>query len=518
MSTVSSSTSTTPTTTTSSTSSTSSLASNNGVLSSPGIGSGLNVNSIVNSLVSAEKDPKTQILDAQQAKLQAQVSAFNNLKTSLTSLQSALSPLKIDSTYQGRSTTIGDSTLFSATASSISDPGNHTIEVNQLAQAQSLSSPAASAYTDPTSTVTASGGTLTFNFGTTTYDPNASPPVAYSFAADSNKQPVSVDIKAGATLSDVRDAINNANVGVQASIVDDGSGYRLVMKSASTGAANSFQVSVSEAGSNPTNTDTSGLSVLAFNGSAQNLEQNVAAQDAQLKIDGLSITRDSNTVDGAIHGVTLSLTKAAPGTPTDLTISATSDTAVKSVQDLVTALNDTVKNIQSDTSYNSQTGVSGVLLGDSSLRSLNSQLNQIIGNPVSGAGLSYDSLASLGVSVQKDGTYSVDATKLQAALSANPDQVKTLVQTVSGKLDTFVNNWVGSNGMVDGRVNSLNDQLTSLSNQRTQLDTQMTALQNRLLAQYSALDTLVATMKTTSDYLTQQLASLPSVSGSTSKK
>ncbi len=522
MATVSSTTNTTTTpavtSTTTGAPTTSTLATNNGTLSSPGLGSGIDVNSLVTQLVSAEKTPKTQILDTKQAKLEAKISAFGTLKSSLSSLQDSLGPLKLDATYQARTTTVGDSTLFSATATSIADPGNHTVEVKQLAQAQSLASPGgAYVFANTTDQATADGGTLTFTFGSTSYDPNAIPPVAYSFTPDSTKQSVSVSIAAGASLSDVRDAINNANIGVQANIVDDGTGYRLVLKSASTGANNSFQVTASEAGSSPTNTDLSGLSLFAFNDSAQNMEQSVAAQDASLSVDGLTITRDTNTVAGAIHGVTLNLTKAALGSPTDLTIAASSDTAVKSVQDFVTALNDSIKNVQTGTSYNAQTGVAGLLLGDSTLRSLSSQLGQFIGNPVTGSGLTYDSLASIGVSVQKDGTYSVDASKLQAALSANPTDVQTLVETVAGKVDTFLNGWLSSDGMVDGRVNSLNSQLTDLSNQRTQLNKQMTALQNRLLAQYTALDTLVASMKTTSDYLTQQLANLPTIGGSTKK-
>jgi len=491
-------------------------------VSSPGIGSGLDVNGIVTKLVDAEKAPKTKIYDTQEAKLQAKISAYGTLKSSLSSLQGTLSSLQADSTYQSRSTTIGDSSLFSATASTIADIGNHDIEVSQLAQAQSIASPGTVggtnyAYSSTTDVVTTGGGTLTFTFGTTTFDPNASPAVPYSFTADSNRNSVSLDIAAGATISDVRDTINNANIGVSASLVDDGNGYRLVLKSASTGAINGFQVSASDSDGN--NTDLNGLSRLAFNDSTQNMEQTAAGQDAQLKIDGLSISRDTNTVDGAIHGVTLNLLKADPGVPTTLAISQSQDAATKAVQGFVKALNDVTSSISTTTTYNTDTGVAGVLLGESSVRTINTQIRHLMSNPVTGSGLgAYRALGDIGISVQKDGSYSVDAKKLSAALAADPTQVQTVISKVAGGLDDTITNWLGKDGTVTGTINSLNDQVSTLNDRRTELNKRMATLQSQLLKQYTALDTLVATMKSTSDYLTQQLSSLPGMGGSSSSK
>ena len=281
------------------TSSTSSIGTNSsGTLSSPGIGSGLDVNGIVSKLMAVESQPLND-LNTQEAAYQAKISAYGSVKSALSTFQTALSSLTDPTSFQSLSATVGATGVLAASAAAPAVAGNYSIEVTQLAQAQKLASSGFAS----TNTVVGTG-TLTFDFGTfdgTTYTPNGA----------TGSQTVTIGSGQG-TLAGIRDAVNAANIGVTATIVNDGSanGNRLVFTSTNSGASNSIRVSVADADGN--NTDTSGLSQLAYNpsaavGAGKNLVQNVAAQNALLNIDGIAVSKPTNTITDAIQGVTLNL-------------------------------------------------------------------------------------------------------------------------------------------------------------------------------------------------------------------
>jgi flagellar hook-associated protein 2 len=487
-----------------------------------GLGSGLDINSLVDQLVAAERDPATKRLDTREAKLQAELSSYGTLKGSLSSLQAAASRLSSLSTFDAKSVSVSSSDKLAASASSVAEVGTYTVAISKLAQAHTLVSPSG-AFSSLDQVV--GTGTLTFSFGTTDYDPDTD--TYTSFTANSNKAAQEVTITDG-TLTGIRDAVNNAKIGVTASIVNDGAGYRLLFASDATGADSSLAISVAEDGATPTNTDTDGLSQLAFNSSATNLEQTVAGQDAQLTINGLAISRPSNTVTEAIHGVTLTLLEETTGTPATVKVAANTEGVSQAVSDFVSAYNDVATTLDSLTHYDAGTGDAGILLGDASTRSIANQLRRALGEAVPGLYGNYTSLASIGITTRansqtlQDGTVAVggtlvfDSSKLSEALSGDPAAVSRLfagdsdgLTGLADRLNTTLNRLVGTGGIIDSNTQSRQSSIGDIADERIALDDKMTALETRLRAQFSALDSLLSQLKNTSDYLTQQLASLP---------
>ncbi len=380
-----------------------------GTIQSLGVGSGLDVKSLVDQLVSAERDPKTKKFDAQEAGYQAKISAYGNLKSALTSFQNTVSGMDLFSDFNRKTATSSDEAVLTGSAVSTASSGTYDINVSQLAQAQSLASQAYSDVSSPVGT-----GTLTIRFGTTDYNSGTDTYNSFSPNADSSTLTVQIDAQHN-SLEGVRDAINGAGGAVHASLVNDGSGYRLVLSSNKTGAENSLQVSVADDDGN--NSDTSGLSALAFDPSATNLDQTVAAQDAQITLNGLPVSSASNTVVGAVPGASINL--KSTGGPVTLSVDADKSNAKSLVQGFVKSYNDLVTTLSSLTSYNSDTKQGGMLLGDPVARQLETRLRQVISSTVPGMSGSVRSFVDIGLTTQKDGTLSLDSKKLSDALDTN---------------------------------------------------------------------------------------------------
>ena len=303
--------------------------------------------------------------------------------------------------------------------------GTYNLNVASLANAQSL------AVRNQFSSVneTVGTGTLTFTFGTTSYTADTSTPVntandtydGFVEKAGVASKTVTID-STNNTLSGVRDAINAANIGVSAAIVNDGSSFRLLISSNSTGAENSLQISVSDSGDS-NDTDQSGLSRLAFNSSAgtTNVYQTTAASDAAFTINGLSLTSTGNTVTDAVTGLTLTLKETTSSAEISVTdnkggIKQAINTFVSGYNDLITTLNEL-------TSYDAATGVRGALQGDFSARSIFSQLRSTLGNAADGYKGALSRLPEIGITSTTTGTLAVDDTKLTSALESNFDDV-----------------------------------------------------------------------------------------------
>ena len=301
-------------------------------ISSPGIGSNLDVNSIVTGLMSTEQGPLNNVTK-QKTAIQAKISAFGSLKSSLSSFQTAVANLATNEKFNAQAIKVSDSTVFSATANGKATNSDYAVKVNQLAQNQKL---ALAGFANKTDVV--GSGTITINFGTYDADGN-------SFAINPDKTAKTISIAAGGdTLQAVRDAINAADAGVTASIINDGSanGNRLVITSKDSGTANSLKISVADNDGN--NVDGSGLSALAFDptltsGSGKNMSQLQAAKDALLNIDGIDVVKSKNVVTDAIDGVTLNLLRVSNTDPVNLNISTDSEAIKTSVNEFAKAYN-----------------------------------------------------------------------------------------------------------------------------------------------------------------------------------
>lgn len=399
-------------------------------ITSSGIGSGIDINSLVSQLVSAERDPAVSRLDSRETNLKAQISGLGSLKSALSTFQSALAELKKTDSFQSTKATVTDDTLFTATSDNGAQAGSYNIKVEQLAQAQRLATPAAETFASTSAVV--GSGTLTFQFGTYNDSDN-------SFAVNPNKsvQTVTID-PANNTLAGVCDAINKADIGVTANIVNDGNGYRLVVGSKDSGAANALKITASDAS----------LSLLSFdptNSTDRTTKQTVAAADAKIVVDGLAVTSASNTVKEVVPGVTLNL--KATGSATTLTVEQDTSEITKAVESFVKGYNNLMGTIKSLTASGLNGGKQGALANDSSVRSVAGRLRSMLGSAVAGLSGSVRSLADLGISTQRDGTLNLDSTKLEKAVSTNVNDVAALfarsgqttdplIRYVSAKSDT----------------------------------------------------------------------------------
>lgn len=401
-----------------------------GIISS-GVGSGIDINNLVSQLVQAEGAPQLNRLNISEAKLQSQLSAVGTLKGSLSDFQSSLTGLVNLSSFQSLTATSGDTTAYTATASADAGSGTHSVKVLNTADAHKLAS---KAFADTTAAM--GTGSITFQFGT--YDSGGN-----TFTANANKSSSTITIdSSNNSLEGIRSAVNNAKLGVSASIINDGTGNRLVFTSEASGAANSLKISVS-GDSDSNDSDDAGLSQLAYDptgalGTGKNMTQTIAAKDASLTVDGLAITSATNTVNGAIPGVTINLLASSTGEASTLSVSRNTAKITSSIENFVSkynAFSNTVKNLAS---YDAETKKGGILLGDATLRNVNNRIRSTLGNIMSGLGGQYDSLVAIGVSAQKDGSLSLDSTKLAAALSNAPDAVGKIFSAAGDTTDALV--------------------------------------------------------------------------------
>lgn len=399
-------------------------------LASTGIGSGLDVNAIVDKLMAVERRP-LEALQAQQAQFKSRISAYGVLKSALAALQGTVRGLTAGA-FNAKAATVSDTALATVAAGSAAIAGTHSIEVAALAQAHRVASAGFTTEADAIGS-----GTLTFSFGTwsgTTFTPNASAATGV------------VTIAAGqSSLAGVRDAVNAAKIGVTASIVDDGSaaGKRLVFTS-SSGAAMSLKVGVTDDDGNAL--DTAGLSQLAYDpaatpGAGRNLTQTVAAQNASLTIDGIAITKPTNVIADAIAGVTLTLAKTNVGTPATVTVSADTKASVSAVEAFVKSYNDLQSLVTNLTKYDPTAQQGSVLTGDATVRTIQSRLRSLAGGSVAGIATASSEIATLsqiGVKSAVDGTLTLDSAKLTALLASDAPGVQRLFSALATSSDSLV--------------------------------------------------------------------------------
>ncbi|MDE2086075.1 MAG: flagellar filament capping protein FliD [Xanthomonadaceae bacterium] len=451
------------------------------LLSSAGIGSGLNVNAIITALVNAQQAGPAQQISNQTTQLQAQEAGLTALSGSLSSIQSTLSALTSNITYNTYNATFSNTAIGSATTLPNAQPGTYSVVVSHLATAQSRTS---GAY----ATGSAVGaGTLTVSVGSN-----------------------SMNITVGATdsISTIASAINqsSSNPGVQATIVNGSNGAQLLLTSTKTGVANGFTVTAGSGSS-------SGLSSLA---TTLNTAGSNEASDASLSINGIAATSAGNAVSGVLDGVTLNLT--ATGSTT-MTVSQDTTAVTGAINDFVSAYNSYVSTAATLNSYDPTSKQAGVLLGDSTLMSVQSQINSILSNGV--AGNSIGSLAALGIARNADGTLSVNSNTLNTALQSNPSAVQNLFAGSNGYatvLNSTLDGFTSGNGVITSRTNSIQQQLTNLSQESAALTARMNTYAAQLRQQYTALDTLMSSLNNTSTYLTTQLSALTGSTSSSSSK
>ncbi|MDO9243640.1 MAG: flagellar filament capping protein FliD [Rhodocyclaceae bacterium] len=458
------------------------------VISSPGLGSGLDINGIVSSLMRVESQPLTA-LATKEAGQQAKLSAYGSLKGALASLQMAARTLMTGSTFTGKSAVSSESLAVTASALNTAAAGSYNIETITLAKKHSIASQ--TPYADNTATFNTR--TLTIKVGTTSKD----------IVIDANNN----------SLAGVRQAINDANAGVTATIVNTGTTNRLVLTSNTTGSAGEITVTVADSGSGGTHP----LSGLATDEDGTFMENVQPPDDATFKVNNVLLTRSSNTITDAIDGVTLKLEKEA-GTAT-ITVAQDTASANAAIAAFVRAYNDAASQLKSLTAYDVANKKASVLTGDSTARGIQSQLSSLLGATISGVAGGVSRLSDIGIEVQKDGKLSTNAGKLQKALENRDIDLAALfgsttdsTRGIAVRFNEALENVIGATGLIASRTDGINTTIKDIRKRGEIMQVRLAQVEKRYRAQFSALDVLVASMNQTSNYLTQQLANLPGAS------
>lgn len=394
-------------------------------ISSLGVGSGIDVKGLVDQLLAAERKPTQNRLDRREGLLQAELSSFGTLKSALSDFRSAVETVSDASAFRTVTASSSNADAVSATADDSAATGRFDLEVLSRAEAQSVASGAFDATTSAVGS-----GSLTFRFGEVTTDGNGD---VSGFTQNADRGTATVEIAASAnSLSDVRDAVNEADIGVRASIINDGSGERLVFSANETGAANGFVVDVAD--DDGSLNDAAGLSQLAFNQTDSSLTINRAGADAQLRVDGLAVSRASNTVDDLIQGVTLTL-KDTTTAPVNVNVEEDSAGARKLIEGFVEAYNGLQSQIQKVSGYNAETEQGAILQGNAVVRGVESEITRLMTDTLSVLeGGPVRALADIGITTSREGTLEIDGERLDEALSNNPDDVAALFG-VGGQVD-----------------------------------------------------------------------------------
>lgn len=465
-------------------------------ITSTGIGSGLDVNSIVTQLMAIESRPLT-LLQQAKSSLDTQLSAIGTLQSRMSALRDASNALTSVSLWNGTTATSSNAAAVRVSSSSGAAAGNYSVQVQSLATRQNVYS---QAFASPSATV--GSGSLTIELGTWT---------GSSFAADGTKTPVSITIGEDETsLTAIRDKINGANAGVTATIVTDANGARLSIASKDTGAANGFRITAAE--TTDDGSATTGLSTLGFTSTTGSpMTRSQTAANAQATINGIALSSASNTMEGVADGLTLTLLQTTT-TAADVRVASDTEAVKKSIENFVSAFNDVANYIRDQTKYNPDTKVGGTLQGDRLTTSLQSQLRAIVNESSSASG-TFQRLSDVGISFTATGTLSISSTKLGDALGNLGELRKVLAEdgansSTSGFVDRFKDfaaSMLGTEGAFENRNNSLRGQLSLNSKSQESMERRLAQTEERLRRQYQALDTAMSQLSGTSSYLTQQL-------------
>lgn len=471
-------------------------------ISTLGVGSGLDLSNILDSLETAEKASLTPI-STQQTAYTAKLSAYGTLKSSLTTFQTANTALNSADLFTATSAT-STSSAFSATTSGTVVAGKYTISVSQLAQAQTLTSAVQTSNTTALGDSSASSRTLTIAL------------------KDGSSKDITLTSDQ-TSLTGMRDAINSADAGVSATIIKVGDGsYRLSLTSSETGSDNAVS-SISVTGDNTLQ------GIVGYDASASSnaMTESVTAQNAKLTVNNVEIENSSNTISDALEGITLNLNDTTTGNQT-LTITKDTSKAENAINNWVSAYNTLLNQFDTLTKYtavdvgsDAQDSSNGALLGDSTLRTIQTQLKSMLTNAQSSS--TYKTLAQIGITTDPtSGQLETDSDKLSAALTNDPDGVKEMIvgdgktTGITTTIATNLTSWLSSTGIVQAATDGVSKTLNQLTDQYNEMSTRIDNMVARYKTQFTALDVLMSSLNSTSSYLTQQFDSSSSSTSSSS--
>lgn len=464
------------------------------MFATPGIGSGIDIDALVDAMVNAERAPKLAALERQESNSVNKISALGRFSSAIASFRDTVSSLNDGDLYTSRITSSSHNSILSVSADETAPEGDYEMVVEQLAESQKIAS---NAFSDASDVV--GEGTLTLALGSD----------SFSIDLDSSNN----------TLEQIRDEINNAsdNPGISASIVNDQDGAKLVLSSDKTGADNTISV-LASGDSDGDDFDNAGLSRLTYDpdntaGQASAVvygtELNAAA-DARITIDSLTINSDSNTITSAIEGVSLTLNKADLEQTVDVSISRDYSGVEQKTKSFSSAYNALIEEINVLTVYNQEADFAAELVGDSSVRSFLSTMRKEISSFDDSQELG--ALSSLGITTNKEGKLDVDSSVLSDQIENNFDNLSDFFTGDSGlmgRIEELAESYVSSSGSLTQRISNLTQSVKDIDDQRAALDLRIEKVENNFRARFIAMDSIVAQFNSTSNFLEGALANLP---------
>ena len=477
-------------------------------LSSAGIGSGLDVETIVSKLVALEKQPLNK-LQTVASSIQSKISIFSQVKSLMSTLSDVASKLSQNSSWSAMVATSSNVGAVQVSVSGAASATSFSVGVAQLARAQSVASAALGATNAPVG-----GGSLSIQLGTWSGTGTASPQFAEGTAGA-----VSVQIDAADTLAVVASKINDAKAGVTATVLRDANGERLLLRSDSTGEASGFRIQVAEDGASP------GLSRLSFDpqlsaglGMASTTPQ--YGQNAKASINGIAVESATNTFTDTIPGLSFTASQVTTA-PVDVSVSADTAAMKKSVQDFVTAYNALNDLLSASTKYDDATKRAGALQGDSTTVGLQNALRSMMGATAVGAG-AFQRLADIGIDMKRGGKLEVSESKLDAALK-NPQALKAMFATNAGagadsnglavKVKSFASQMLSFEGLLENKASALGASVKRNTSDQERVNDRAAVVEKRLRAQYTALDAKMGSLTALNSYIAQQVTQWNKTSG-----
>jgi len=471
-------------------------------ISSPGVGSGLDINSIVSQLVEVEKQPLKN-LQTKATKLQTQLSSFATVKSQLASLGDASKALLSSETWGAKTISSSNTSAITGAVTSSAIASSFSVGVTQLASTQS----ARTAAMTSTETVGASG-TLSISIGAWT---------SGAFTATDSSKDISVSISSTDTLSSVASSLNSADAGVTAVVVTSGTQQRLLIRSSDTGVDYGFQIHAYNGSGTEVTDGTTGVAKFSYIPVAlgtSGLTQTQAAQDASITVEGITVTSSTNSVADAVPGVTLNLL-ATTSSDAEITVGKDTDIIKTKIAAFQDAYNTLVSNLKTLTKYDAATKTAGALQGDGTAVNLLSVLNSMItadGPTASSATFGY--LSDVGLQVQETGLLSTKASTLTTALGSL-DDLKTFFYNYGGTTATnglarrfrdFVWTANGVEGTLSLKNTALSDAITRNSSSQDKFNLRIAEVQKRLMKQYGGLDSKMGGLNGLSSFVSAQVA------------
>lgn len=460
----------------------------NSIVTALGAGSGIDMAALAGNLAKVQFEDRINKLSAKNETLDTKISTASAIKNQISQLASALGERVRNGDLAPTPAISNPSVATVSRAAATRPAGSYTLEVTKLASAQTLTSPAFAS-----ATTTVGSGTLTLRLGTIT---------GGAFTADSAREPVEITIAPGATLAQAAAAINSSGAGVSAYVANSADGARLVLKGPE-GANNAFVIEANETAGDP------GLAALAWEPASGDPARALsAAGDAEFKLDGVAMKSASNAVGEVAPGLSLTLKATNIGNPATITFNDAAAAVTSVMQDLTAALNEIVGALNAATDP-----ASGELARDDGARSLRRQLSSL-GSMVimpNAQGGSPATLAELGLSIARDGTFSLNTATLSAALNRDPEGVSAMFTNglygVYASIDKIARNasTAGNPGSLAGSLSRYASQKSQISQENAKIADQQEALRARLAKQLSAADMQIGSSKSTMSFLQQQI-------------